>query len=250
MYKTCPKCHYHRSSRDVGHDDCCPACGIIFSKWLKHRLKDDNTLTSDSDLVFDLLIRLKHTLLFVKADQDPGRFYLNLVIFVLFFIWGWNFIVIDFAKNPDAIANSFMHNINLVFHEAGHIIFEPFGEFMAVLGGSLMQLIIPLIICVGFIVKNHDNFSASIGLWWTGQSLIDLAPYINDAKAQQLPLLGGRTGIDSPGFHDWNRILLEIDALDKCHIYARLADITGSLLIILSLLWAAIILCKQYRYLR
>src|SRR3954462_1087916 len=45
----------------------------------------------------------------------------------------------------DAAMNSFVHLINLVFHESGHIIFSPFGEFMTVLGGSLMQILIPLV---------------------------------------------------------------------------------------------------------
>jgi hypothetical protein len=30
----------------------------------------------------------------------------------------------------DAAMTSFVHLINLVFHEAGHIIFSPFGEFL------------------------------------------------------------------------------------------------------------------------
>ena len=44
--------------------------------------------------------------------------------------------------------NSFLHLINLLFHEAGHIIFSPFGQFMTMLGGSLMQVLVP-IVCAG-----------------------------------------------------------------------------------------------------
>ncbi len=33
--------------------------------------------------------------------------------------------------------------VNLVIHEAGHIIFMPFGEFMMIAGGSLFQVIMP-----------------------------------------------------------------------------------------------------------
>lgn len=38
-----------------------------------------------------------------------------------------------------------------------------------------------------------------------GQSLTDVAPYINDARALQLVLLGGRTGAEVEG-HDWEAV--------------------------------------------
>lgn len=37
----------------------------------------------------------------------------------------------------------FLDRVDLVFHEAGHVIFGPFGEFIGILGGSLMQVLIP-----------------------------------------------------------------------------------------------------------
>lgn len=43
-----------------------------------------------------------------------------------------------------ALGHSFIHLINLVFHEAGHILLAPFGSFMMSLGGSLLQAIVPL----------------------------------------------------------------------------------------------------------
>ena len=46
-----------------------------------------------------------------------------------------------------------MDNIDLVIHEAGHVFFSLFGKFIYTLGGSLMQLIIPLIIA-GFFFRN------------------------------------------------------------------------------------------------
>jgi hypothetical protein len=33
-----------------------------------------------------------------------------------------------------ALGDSFLHLINLVFHEAGHVVFAPFGSFMMALG--------------------------------------------------------------------------------------------------------------------
>ena len=108
------------------------------------------------------------------------------------------------------VGESFWHLINLPFHEAGHIIFRPFGRFMTSLGGSLAQLLMPLICLTVFLLKTKDTFAASFCLWWFGENFMDLAPYINDARTLTLPLLGGNTGRTSPyGFHDWEFILKE-----------------------------------------
>jgi hypothetical protein len=39
-------------------------------------------------------------------------------------------------------------------------------------------------------------------VWWAGQSLLDVAPYIADARALQLVLLGGFTGAEVEGRYD------------------------------------------------
>jgi hypothetical protein len=117
---------------------------------------------------------------------------------------------IQFARTPlssDAM-DSFLHLPDLVFHEAGHIIFSPFGRFMTVLGGSLLQFLVPVIAAIAF-VRQEDAFSAAICAWWAGQNLIDLAPYIADARALSLVLLGGHTGAEVEG-HDWEFILTQL----------------------------------------
>jgi hypothetical protein len=122
----------------------------------------------------DLLQVLKHEVLRVEPAPNGVVLLGRITIFVVFFFWGWSFILMDFQAND--IGSSFMHVVNLVFHEAGHILFRPFGRFMTILGGSLAQLLMPLIVMAAFIVQNRDTFGASLGLWWLGQSLMDLAP--------------------------------------------------------------------------
>ena len=118
---------------------------------------------------------------------------------------------IGFAVHPlngDYVGGSFLHLINLPFHEAGHILFSPFGAFMTSFGGSLLQVLIPLV-CVGSFAKREDIYAAAVCAWWAGQNLIDLAPYIADARALQLVLLGGHTGAEVEG-HDWEAILTSL----------------------------------------
>ena len=52
------------------------------------------------------------------------------------------------------VMDSFLHMINLPFHEAGHILFSPFGRFMTILGGSLMQLLVPAVCAAALYFQN------------------------------------------------------------------------------------------------
>ena len=79
-------------------------------------------------------------------------------------------------------------------------------------------------------------------LWWTGQNLIDLAPYIADARAQRLILLGGVTGRDQPGYHDWNNLLTQLEWLPYDQTLGAFADGLGNLLILTALLWSGYLL--------
>ena len=94
------------------------------------------------------------------------------------------------------------------------------------------------------LLRHGDPFGASVGLWWLGQSLMDLAPYINDARALALPLLGGGTGADRPGFHDWENILGYLGLLEWDHGIAWFTDTLGESLMLLSLVWAGWLLWR------
>jgi hypothetical protein len=137
----------------------------------------------------------------------------------------------------DAAMNSFVHLPNLVFHEAGHIIFSPFGEFMAVLGGSLMQVLIPIICAGAFLFQQDDRYAAAVCVWWSGESLMDLAPYINDARDLKLMLLGGPA--EEVEGHDWEAILTSLGWLHLDHSMARGAWWIGVAVMAGALAWGA-----------
>jgi hypothetical protein len=117
-------------------------------------------------------------------------------------VWTWQFV-----RAPMGVAamESVLHLPNLVFHEAGHVLFMPFGRFMTVLGGSLFQFALPLALAIAFL-KQRNPFGAAVCTWWAGENLLDVAPYIADARALKLVLLGGRTGAEVQG-HDWEYLL-------------------------------------------
>ena len=113
--------------------------------------------------------------------------------------------LVNCIRTPDDF--HFISGVNLIIHEAGHIIFIFFGEFMHILGGSLTQVLIPLIF-VGYFFLRRDYFSSGVLLMWMGESISEVAHYAADAIVMQLPLLGGDSVI-----HDWNWLLVHMGVL-------------------------------------
>lgn len=92
-----------------------------------------------------------------------------------------------------------MDAVDLAIHETGHLVFGPFGEAIGFAGGTLIQLIMPLLF-VGYFWRRGDRWAASVVLVWVAQNLGNIATYAADARAQELPLVGG-------GEHDWAYLL-------------------------------------------
>ncbi len=192
----------------------------------------------------------KELVFYVEPEVNPIAFYGRAALYVFFVIWGLQFISMDYdtvVGGYPAISRSFMHSVNLVFHEAGHVIFTPLGRFMTILGGTLGQWLIPFIVLCAFLLKTRDTFAAGIGLWWLGQSFMDAAPYINDASTEQLILLGGVTGRDVPGIHDWSNILRDLGWLQYDHAIAGIVNGIGVILMLIAFGWGAYVLYLQYK---
>ncbi|MEK7401107.1 MAG: hypothetical protein AABZ80_01965 [Gemmatimonadota bacterium] len=117
-------------------------------------------------------------------------------------------------------------DINVAVHEFGHMLFMPFGipvlgETMVILGGSLFQVVFPIIF-VGYFLfsrKHRDPHAAMICLWWASTSVAGLAVYVADARARDLTLLSGLTGKESDG-HDWYNLLSQWGVLGRDLVYA------------------------------
>jgi hypothetical protein len=137
---------------------------------------------------------MKHTTLFGRA-----------LLILLTLHWFWKVALATLP--PGETPWIFLDFANLIFHEAGHVLFMFFGTFLHVLGGSLLQILIPAVVIVTF-WRQGDRFAAGFGIFWLGQSTINLSYYIADARAQQLPLLAG-----DPSGHDWTWLLSKMNLL-------------------------------------
>ena len=120
-------------------------------------------------------------------------------------------------------------NVNLPIHETGHIVFAPFGELLAAMGGSIFQVIVPAVF-VAYFWRRRDRFAASVALWWVAENFWYVATYVADAREQALPLVGG-------GEHDWAFVLGELGLLRQDLRIAGMIRLAGTLLFAASIAW-------------
>jgi len=135
----------------------------------------------------------------------------------------------------------FLDGVNLIFHEAGHWFFFWGPEFLVVLGGTLGQLLVPLVCLVAFL-REARFASALVMLWWVGENFVNISIYAADARAQALPLLGG----DAVG-HDWAYLLAEVGLLSHDQIVGGVFYHTGVFLMLAAVLVFVVLALYTYK---
>ena len=255
MFPKCPKCNAALDPGDPAARECCPACGLVFAKYLRAQAGRparaepvSGAPQNESKPSGESKPRWLERLLYVPSRVGHPTLYGRCAAFAFFFIWGWRLYAMDLGSGE--MGGSFMHLIVLPIHEAGHVLFIPLGRFMTVLGGSLMQVLLPLVLMASFVFgfggSRRDNFAASLMLWWAAAAIIDLAPYIWDAFDPKLMLLGGKTGAESDG-HDWQNILGDLGMIRRAHLLGSIARHFGLVVMLLAWAWGAVLLYFQFK---
>jgi len=135
-------------------------------------------------------------------------------------------------SNPDNW--SFLDGVNLIIHEAGHVLFIPFGQFIYFLGGSFWQVAIPAIFAYSF-WRQLQPYATGFALFWTGQSLLNVSRYVKDARAMNLEL------ISDDSTHDWNWILGQLHLLPYDHLFGNILWVIALALVV----WGVIHMGRQ-----
>ena len=138
-------------------------------------------------------------------------------ILTVYFLW--------IAYHP--LQGSFLDLVDLAIHEAGHLIFRIFGEFLGIAGGSLFQVIMPAVF-VGYFIWHYKYYSAAVVMFWVGQSILNVYVYAADAVVMQLVLTSGFTGSEG-SFHDWNYMLTRTGLIGSTKLVAGVIRIVGTL---------------------
>lgn len=129
-----------------------------------------------------------------------------------------------------------LDGVNLLFHEAGHPIFGLLGwETLGLLGGTLMQLLVPLLVGAAF-WRKRQTAGFAVAMVWTGENALNIARYMADARTQILPLVGG-------GEHDWGTLFGQWGCLGRDTTIAAVVRTAGWAVMLSAWAW----LCWRWR---
>ncbi len=145
----------------------------------------------------------------------PSLFFLPIILFLI-------------SNRGDFIP--ILDHFNLLIHEGGHGIFSIFNDFIYTLGGSLMQIIIPLLF-IFYSYTNRKRIALRISLIFLGENLMNIGRYVADARSQTIPLLGGKNV-----YHDWTYILSRINMLEYDHTFETILFIIACILFLITLI--------------
>lgn len=109
--------------------------------------------------------------------------------------------------------------VDLFIHEGGHFFFWFFGRMIYFMGGSLMQIVLPLLTIY---VLLKTSLRSLIGtLYWLGHNMINVSVYIGDAPYKRLRL------ISDSAIHDWNWIFTHAGMMDSAGAISTIVLVLG-----------------------
>jgi len=101
-----------------------------------------------------------------------------------------------------------------MIHEGGHPLFgilgggaDPgFGYTLMVLGGTLLELIVPLA-CASYFFFRRESTGAAFCTFWFFENFLYIGTYMADARTAAQPLVGGDESDWTVLFTQWNVLL-------------------------------------------
>ena len=130
-----------------------------------------------------------------------------------------------------------LDSLDLAVHETGHLVFSFGGETLTILGGTLFQLMVPAAFAVA-LWRAGDRHGATVPLWWVAQNCWNISVYIRDARAQELPLVGG-------GEHDWAMLLGQWGWLSRDGALADTVHLVGVVLYLVAIAGGGFLLRQE-----
>jgi hypothetical protein len=132
---------------------------------------------------------------------------------------------------------------DLVFipiHEGGHLLFRFFGQWVAVAGGTFLQLFVPFALAVYFAFRRQVPGTAFCAFFFFEQFL-PTGVYMADARSQDLPLL--TVGDPENVVHDWFYLFSHAGVLEhdtQIGGFVRLLGWTGMLATVAWFAWRSL----------
>lgn len=158
-----------------------------------------------------------------RSWESPSRN--ALVAWVVFYSAYFLWIFLRYPFMPILVA------ANVFLHEAGHPIFGVFGRTAMFWGGTIFQLAFP-VVALGHFLRRREMQGAAFSLFWLGANLVHVGCYMADARAGELPLIGG-------GEHDWEFIFGQLGLLEQDVRLGTATRVLGWLTMLAAPAWMA-----------
>jgi hypothetical protein len=129
---------------------------------------------------------------------------------------------------------NYMNGVFVPVHEGGHLIFGWFGEFVAVAGGTFLQLAAPAMLAIYFVFRRQPQ-GVTFCSFFMFQQFSPIATYMADARAQELPLL--TVGSGDNVIHDWNYLFSKLGVLAHDTQIASAMRVIGWLGMLATVAW-------------
>ena len=149
---------------------------------------------------------------------------------------GWSIFYV-FVLYELMSGGEFPKYMDLVFvpvHEGGHLLFAWFGEFIAVAGGTFVQLAAPAMLAIYFVFRRQPQ-GVTFCMFFLFEQFGPIATYMADARAQELPLLTVGSGDDV--IHDWNYLFGKLGVLAHDTQIASAMRVIGWLGMLATVAW-------------
>lgn len=166
-----------------------------------------------------------------------GRLWYGRVPILVYFAY----ILVRHFTHPH-YSSLFDMSLNLGIHELGHYVFAPFGDFLEIAGGTILQCAAP-VVAMYFCYRNRQYFLIAVCFGWLSTNFYNVAIYVEDARQLALPLV-------SPGgpdiiIHDWNNLLARTGMLQHDLTIGFLFRAAGFISMMICLAGGIYLLCRM-----
>jgi hypothetical protein len=100
----------------------------------------------------------------------------------------------------------FLDYANLIIHEGGHFFFSWFGHTIMILGGTLAELLVPLL-CAIYFFWHRETTGFAFSCFWFFENFPYIGTYMADARTGVLSLVGSDESDWTILFGQWGLLL-------------------------------------------
>jgi hypothetical protein len=121
--------------------------------------------------------------------------------------------------------------VNLIIHEGGHFFFSWFGNTIMILGGTLGELLVPLL-CALYFFWQRETTGLAFCSFWFFENFPYIGTYMADARTSALPLVGSEES-------DWTILFTQWGVLDQDQKIGGVMRTLGYLGMLATVAWLA-----------